>query len=93
MKVVRQGLLAVERLLATPRLVDLSWAQLILAVLGVTGDNHALVETLARVRRTWRAPGLMPADKYTEEEAEAVLEAVGAFMRLVASRLEAVEPQ
>jgi hypothetical protein len=90
MKVMRHGLLAVERLLSIPNLTGLSWVHLITAVLGVAGDQHDLVETLVRVRRAWRAPGLMPADKYTEEEAEAVLLAVGAFMRSLAARVDAI---
>jgi len=90
MKVMRHGLRAVERLLSTPRLTELSWSNLVAAVLAVAGDQHDLVETLVRVRRAWRAPGLMPADKYTEEEAEAVLVAVGAFMRSLAARVDAI---
>jgi hypothetical protein len=90
MKVMRHGLQVIERLLSTPRLTDLSWAQLIGAVLSVAGDQHELVETLVRVRRAWRAPGLLPADKYTEEEAEAVLVAVAAFMKSLAARVDAL---
>jgi len=90
MKVMRHGLQVIERLLSTPRLTDLSWAQLIGAVLSVAGDQHELVETLVRVRRAWRAPGLLPADKYTEEEAEAVLVAVAAFMKSLAARADAL---
>jgi hypothetical protein len=88
MKVMRQGLVAVEHLLNTSKLTDLPWSQMILAIMGLAGDHHDLIETLVRVRRSWRAPSLLPADKYTEEEAEAVLEAVGAFMRAVAGRLD-----
>jgi hypothetical protein len=91
MKIMRHGLHAVARLLSTAKLTDLSWVQLITTVLGVTGDNHELIETLVRVRRAWRAPGLMPADKYTEEEAEAVLVAVSAFMRSLAARIDSLQ--
>ena len=90
MRVMRHGLLTLQHLLATPPLTDLNWARLITAVRGVAGDQHDLIEALVRVRRAWRAPELPPADKYTEEEAEAVLSSVGAFMRLVAGRLDEV---
>jgi hypothetical protein len=88
-KVLRAGVSGIERLLARPRLTGLSWARLIAAVRGGTGEYGDLVEALIRVRRAWRAPGLAPADKYTEEEAEAVLAAVEGLMRLLAARLDA----
>lgn len=88
-KVLRPGLAGVEHLLATPRLANLSWARMITAVRGAAGERRDLVEALVRVRRAWRAPGLVPADKYTEEEAEAVLTSVEALMRLLANRLDA----
>jgi hypothetical protein len=84
-KVLRLGLLGVERLLSAS-LADLSWARLIPAVRA--GGDRDLVEALVRVRRAWRAPDLTPAGKYTEEEAEAVLASVEALMRLLASRFE-----
>jgi hypothetical protein len=74
--------------LSPPKLTELSWARLISAVRGVAGGHRDLVEALARVRRVWRAPGLTPAVKYTEEEAEAVLGAVEALMRLLAARFD-----
>jgi hypothetical protein len=85
MKVMRYGLRAVEHLLTTPSLVDLSWTRMIAAMRGAAGAHHALVEALTHVRRAWRAPGLLPADRYSEEEAEAVLAAVASFMRLLAA--------
>jgi hypothetical protein len=89
MKVMRHGLLELERLLSTPRLVALNWANLMTAVRHAGGDQHDLIDPLVLVRRAWRAPDLMPADKYTEEEAEAVLAAVAAFMRVLAERIDA----
>ena len=84
MRVMRHGLRAVERLLAAPRLADLAWSRQITVLRTAHNEQQELIDALIRVRRVWRAPGLMPADKYTEEEAEAVLEAVAAFMRAVA---------
>jgi len=81
-------LLAVERLLASPGLTDFPWARLIATVRGVAGGHRDLADALVRVRRVWRAPGLTPAEKYTEEEAGAVLAAVEALMRLLAARFD-----
>jgi hypothetical protein len=89
MKVMHYGLGGLAHLLATPKLTDLSWSRLLAAVRAVPGHQEDLIETLVRVRRAWRAPGLLPADKYTEAEAEAVLDAVAAFMRALAARFEA----
>ena len=89
MKVMRHGLEAAAQLLGTPRLTELTWSRVIATVRAAAGHQEDLIETLARVRRSWRGPGLLPADKYTEAEAEAVLDAVAAFMRALAARFEA----
>ena len=89
MKVMRHGLRGIESLLKTPKLTELPWSRQIATVRAVPGAHRGLAEALTRVRRVWRAPGLMPADKYTEEEAEAVLEAVAVFMRALAAGFEA----
>jgi hypothetical protein len=90
-KVMRFGLRSLEHLLSLPNLTALSWARMLTAVRGMAGDDRDLAEALTRVRRAWRAPGLTPAGRYSEEEAEAVLAAVAAFMRLVAARLDAAD--
>jgi hypothetical protein len=89
MKVMRHGLEGVAQLLGTAKLTELTWARMIATVRAAAGHQEDLIETLVRVRRTWRGPGLLPADKYTEAEAEAVLDAVAAFMRALAARFEA----
>jgi hypothetical protein len=89
MKVMRHGLLGVQHLLDTPPLTELPWSRMIAAVRETGGERHELVEVLDRVRRVWRRSGLMPADKYTEEEAEAVLDAVATFMRTLAGSFDA----
>ena len=88
MKVMRHGLEGVARLLGTPGLTELPWSRVIATVRAAAGHQEDLIETLVRVRRAWRGPGLLPADKYTEAEAEAVLDAVAAFMRALAARFE-----
>jgi hypothetical protein len=85
---MRHGLDGVAQLLGTPPLTELTWSRAIAAVRAAAGHQEDLIEALARVRRSWRGAGLLPADKYTEAEAEAVLDAVATFMRALAARLE-----
>ena len=87
-KVLRRGLAVLERVLSLPPLGSLSWAALILAVHEADAGRQDMVVALNRARRAWRGRGLTPADKYTEEEAEAVLEAVASFMRALAARCD-----
>jgi hypothetical protein len=89
MKVLRHGLRGLQRLLSAPDLTEFNWARLITTVRGMAGEHPDLVEALVQVRRAWRAPGLSPADKYTEEEAEIAMKAVAGFMRVLAETLEA----
>ena len=88
MKVMRYGLEGVARLLGARKLTELTWSRVIATVRAAAGHQEDLLEPLVRVRRAWRGPGLLPADKYTEAEAEAVLDAVAAFMRALAARIE-----
>jgi hypothetical protein len=48
---------------------------------GADAGAGAALEALDTVRRRWRAPRLVLADKYTEEEAEQIFRAVCGFMR------------
>ncbi len=89
MKVMRHGLEELAHLLSTPKLNELPWTRMLAALRAAPGHQRELIETLTRVRRAWRGPGLLPADKYTEEEAAAVLDAVAAFMRALAARVDA----
>jgi hypothetical protein len=88
-KVMRYGLQALAALLSLPELTELTWARMIETIRVEGGRERDLIEALALPRRAWRAPGLAPAERYAEQEAEAVLTAVEGFMRLVAARLEA----
>ncbi len=88
MKVMRHGLDAIERSFSTPPLTALDWSRVIAEVRRTTADRD-VIHALGEVRRAWRAPGPLPADKYTEEEAASVLSAVEAFMRALAMMLEA----
>jgi hypothetical protein len=65
-----------------------SWQQAIQALAAAAGAPAALIEALDAVRRQWQSPDLMPAGKYTEAEAEAVLDAVAAFLLVLATACE-----
>ena len=47
-----------------------------------------LRDALELIRRRWRSATLAPADKYTEEEAEQIFQAVGRFMRALAAHCD-----
>jgi len=61
--------------------------QRILRALGGAADAGAggARDALDGVRTRWRSSGLLPADKYTEEEAERIFLALGGFMRALAA--------
>jgi hypothetical protein len=62
-----------------------SWQTILHMLRGGTDAAFGTPENaLDFIRRRWRAPTLLPADKYTEQEAELILHAVGAFMRALA---------
>jgi len=88
MQVMRHGLRAASGLLDTPPLTALSWSALIETV-RAAGADREMVEALHRVRRLLHRPDLTPGGKYTEAEAEAVLEAVASFMRCLAGAMDA----
>jgi hypothetical protein len=66
-----------------------SWQAILYMLRGGTDAGFGAPENaLDFIRRRWRAPTLLPADKYTEEEAVLILHAVGAFMRALAVRCD-----
>ena len=91
MKILERGLLALGRLAGVADILGphRAWSD-ILATLA-SADRASLAPLLShvrRIRRRWRAPGLLPAEKYTETEAERVFQSVGAFMRELADRCD-----
>lgn len=67
---------------------DREWASIMALLRGKTGlDQAGLLAALEQVRRCWRDARLVPADKYTESEAERLFAAVGAFIGEVAGLL------
>ncbi len=88
MKILERGIGAFARCagLADPvGAGDRKW-QTILRVLGGVADPDLEVprDALNFIRARWRAATLLPADKYTEEEAEVIFQAVHRFMRALA---------
>lgn len=82
MHVARAGLAAIPGGVAAGATSD--WARLTASVDRRPDVSPAIRSALRHLRRVWHAPTLLPAEKYTEEEAETVLDAIDAFMRAVA---------
>ncbi|HET8995889.1 MAG TPA: hypothetical protein VFN42_04415 [Acetobacteraceae bacterium] len=91
MKVVERGLAALGRLLGMdgfPGRVR-GWGTIMGAVRpACPPELSPVLGHLQRIRQRWHAPGLDPAEKYTEAEAEQVFQAVDAFMRALAERYD-----
>jgi hypothetical protein len=89
MKIVERGIGAFARRVRTDDPVaagERNWQKVVRVLREASdtglGDLHG---TLELIRRRWRSATLVPADKYTEEEAEQIFEAVGGFMRALAA--------
>jgi hypothetical protein len=82
MLVVRVGLRAIDE--QAERAAMTHWSDLMAAIGRHDHLPAAIHETLRRLRRAWHAPTLLPAEKYTEEEAASLLAAADAFMRAIA---------
>lgn len=91
MKVVERGLAAAGRrleLAGFPGTVR-GWGAILATMRSACpADLQPVVAQLQRIRQRWHGPGLDPADKYTEAEAEQVLQSVDAFMRALAERCD-----
>lgn len=83
MHVVVVGLRAIPGGVSAEALTD--WSILMAEIDARDELPLAMRDALRRLRRVWHAPGLSPAEKYTEEEAETLLNAVTTFMRVVAN--------
>jgi hypothetical protein len=90
MKVMERGLLALGRLAGVkdPSGLRRNWTDILASLAAGPAALAPMLGHVKRVRRRWRAPGLLPAEKYTEAEAEAVFQSVGAFMRDLAERCD-----
>jgi hypothetical protein len=84
MRIMQLGLRALTELLGVAAVEGLGWVPL-MTMLRHAGSGHDdLIDALDLVRRRWRSRTLLPADKYTVEEARAVIDAVGDFLRTLA---------
>ena len=88
MKIIERGIGAFARCagLADPTVAgERNWRAILRVLGGVTDPGlNASRDALHFIGTRWRAPTLLPADKYTEEEAEVIFQAVNAFMRALA---------
>jgi hypothetical protein len=50
----------------------------------LSAEHAVVLAALEQVRRCWRGARLVPADKYTEAEAERLFRAVGMLMEAIA---------
>jgi hypothetical protein len=66
-----------------------TWQQVIGSARAIAGQSIALTEAVDRLRRQWQGPDLLSVGKSTEEEAEAVLDAVAAFLLALAAEDDA----
>lgn len=88
MKIMERGIATLARRAGTANPVatgERQWRAIMRALRGAAdvGLGDAL-QALDGVRRRWRGVRLMTADKYTEEEAELIFQAVGAFLQVLA---------
>jgi len=89
MKILEHGIRALARCLGLDDPLaagERDW-QRILGALGGAADAGlgGARDALDGVRKRWRSSFLLPADKYTEEEAERIFAALGGFMRTLAA--------
>ncbi len=62
-----------------------NWRAILQPLRGVADNKfHGARDALEFIYVRWRGPTLLPAEKYTEEEAELIFQAVGRFMRALA---------
>jgi len=89
MRIVQAGLAALGASLHTPLQVEeRQWAQILTLLRSTTPPEQApLLAALEQVRRCCRGARLVPADKYTEAEAQRLFRTVGAFMAELAAVL------
>jgi hypothetical protein len=91
MKILEHGIGAYARCvgLADPLAAGARhWLAIMRHLRGADNDFGDLRDALEMVRRRWHGPTLRPADKYTEEEAELIFQAVGGFIRALAMRCD-----
>ena len=82
-RILRIGLRALAQFSGIPDIDGKSWAA-IMRLLRTRPDlPPPLLDAIRQVRRFWAAPDMNPTDKFTEEEAELLMEAVARFMILL----------
>ncbi|MDR3538694.1 MAG: hypothetical protein P4L71_19520 [Acetobacteraceae bacterium] len=84
MRIVQAGLEALSNLAGLEGPVP-AWSAAVAGLRQAEDRHPGAAAALDTLRRRWRSPGWLPAAKYTEEEADQVLQALAAFMRIVAT--------
>jgi hypothetical protein len=88
MKILEHGIGAFARCAGLADQVatgERNWPAILRPLRGVAANRFPGVRAaLEFIYDRWRAPTLLPAEKYTEEEAELIFHAVGRFMRALA---------
>ena len=67
-----------------------TWQQIIQSLRSAAEPAAALIESVDGLAQCWQSPSLIPADKYTEAEAAAVLEALAIFLPALVAAAEGV---
>lgn len=79
-QLMQRGLAELGRHLGWAPTGDTGWAGIVVRLRTGSGSQPSLAAAIEDVWRCLGSPGLLPADRYTEENAEAVLEAIGGFL-------------
>lgn len=78
------GLRALARCSGMPDIEGKSWTAIMRMLRAQPNLPPPLLDAIRQARRCWNAPDMSSADKFTEEEAELLMEAVGRLMTLLA---------
>ena len=82
-RILRIGLRALARFSGIPDIEGKSWTAIMRLLRTQPDVPPPLLDAIRQVRRYWAAPDMNSADKFTEEEAELLMEAVARFMILL----------
>jgi hypothetical protein len=88
---MRTGLTAAEHAFGLPPITTIPWSRMAAILRAAQPHDPTLPDALAEVRRAWRRPGLIPAARYSEAEAEAILASIAAFLGCLSLVLEVHE--
>ena len=82
-RILRIGVRALAQFSGIPDIDGKSWAAIMRLLRTQPDLPPPLLDAIRQVRRYWPVPDMNSADKFTEEEAELLMEAVARFMILL----------